>query len=153
MDNFLELSMSLTLLRLLHSIALETKRFAIFFIDWKNMYSVLIISCTEVNIVEEIMADFLGCFIRHSGDFQSSPLSTSTIQAGKIILWHSSGSNIWSNYLKVPRLDNRERTVFQNLVLGKLDIYIKKNEVSQGKHLGILIKNGETVFLYLCLWA
>lgn len=46
-----------------------------------NMYLVLI---TAVSMVVESVADSLGCFLRHPGDFQSPSLFASTLQAGKI---------------------------------------------------------------------
>lgn len=103
--------------------------------------------CAEINIVIEITADSLRYFIRHP-DFQPLSLSASAIQAGKRIHWHISGSHIWPNELKQGFLDETpgKDNLFQNLVLGKLDIHLQNNEVSQGKDWDSLIKN--TFFLH-----
>lgn len=130
MNNFLLLLISLTLVRRLHKVALETKCGLLFFHSLKK-------ACVRCLLFVLYYSQYYGrnqcrlsrIFYKTSRSFQSPPpLSASTIQYNT---WQISGSHIRSNDFRRGWLDHttgKEQSLQKKNVLGKLNICMKKNE-------------------------
>lgn len=141
MNNFLLLLISLTLVRPLHKVALETKCGLLFFHSLKKAcFSAYYLSYPTISTMVEVSADSRISY-KTSRSFQSPPpLSASTIQYNT---WQISGSHTRSNDFRQGWLDHttgKEHSLQKKMCWKNWISTWKRMNFSQAKNSDILIK-------------